>query len=377
MAASVQKALVVRKAGGELEFEEIPKPTLVRSEDSSTCTAPTLVVVTVYRCSPPPAPSARALQSTGHPRQSDGLCSEPSGHEGQARDGRATSLAALSSSRARSSASTPPASWRAWAARWQAFKPGDEVWYSGNIKRDGSFQQFQLVDWRLVSLKPKTLNWDEAAALPLTSITAYEALKEELRVQSGQSILITAGAGGVGSIATQLCKLWGLTVISTASRPETAAWTRGLGADHVVDHHKGIPQCFAEQRLPKVHCCFNTFSDRLLTGVVPVVRPFGAVCGINGDSGPDELPAIKAMFPQRISLHNEYMFGKAVHQVNEESVGKLLAEVAELVDAGKLVTTMHTKYSWRDVKKAFDYLEGRTVIGKVVMSVDENRALHP
>ena len=259
----------------------------------------------------------------------------------------------------------------------KGLKAGDEVWYAGNIHRDGSFQQFQLVDYRLVSLKPKTLSWDEAAALPLTAITAWEALREELQVQAGQSILITAGAGGVGSIATQLAKLWGLSVISTASRPETAAWTRGLGADHVVDHHKGIPQEFAAQHLPKVKYAFNTFSDSLLTGVVPVVAPFGHICGINGDATANELPAIHSLFSQRISLHHEYMFGKAVHAVNEESVGKLLQEVADLVDAGKLVTTMHTKYSWKDVKKAFEYLQGRTVIGKIVMSVDENRALHP
>jgi zinc-binding alcohol dehydrogenase family protein len=374
--ANVQKAIVLRKVGGDLEFEEIPKPTVVKSDTAplhsthsvhadvvpkphlrllsllASC-SPLDILVKVMACALNPVDmKIRRGNKSG---QSAGSVFEPRKILGFDAAGIVETV----------------------GSEVKSFKPGDEVWYAGNIKRDGSFQQFQLVDSRLVSLKPKTLNWDEAAALPLTSITAYEALKEELHVQSGQSILITAGAGGVGSIATQLAKLWGLTVISTASRPETQAWTRGLGADHVIDHHKGIPESFSEQRLPKVSCCFNTFSDSLLTGVVPVVQPFGAICGINGDSTDKELPAIRSLFQQRIALHHEYMFGKAVHGVNEESVGRLLAEVAQLVDAGKLVTTMHTKYSWKDVKKAFEYLEGRTVIGKIVMSVDENRALHP
>ena len=252
------------------------------------------------------------------------------------------------------------------------FKVGDEVYYAGNIKRDGSLQQYQLVDARLVALKPKTLSFEEAAALPLTTITAYEALKEELRVQSGKSILITAGAGGVGSIASQLAKHWGLTVITTASRPETVEWTKAHGADHVVDHKKGIAQSFKDNKLDKVDYCFNTFSDSLLPDIVQVIKPFGAVCGINGDLSEKEVKAVQSMFGRRIAFHQEAMFCKAIFGVNEQSVGDLLHEVAGLVDAGTIRTTIHTRYSWKDYAKAFDTMENRSTIGKIVVSIDEN-----
>jgi len=252
------------------------------------------------------------------------------------------------------------------------FKVGDEVYYSGNIKRDGSLQQYQLVDARLAAPKPKTLSFEEAAALPLTTITAYEALKEELRVQSGKRILITAGAGGVGSIASQLAKHWGLTVITSASRPETVAWTKGCGADSVVDHSKGIAQCFKDQQLANVDYCFNTFGEQLLPDVVPVIKPFGAVCGINGNVSDKEVAAIRSMFRSRIAYHQEFMFAKAVWGVNEQSVGDLLHEVGQLVDADTIRTTLHTRYSWKDHAKAFNTLESGSTIGKIVLTIDEN-----
>ena len=252
------------------------------------------------------------------------------------------------------------------------FKAGDAVYYAGNIRRDGSLQQYQLVDARLAAPKPTTLSFEEAAALPLTTITAYEALTEELRVQPGKSILITAGAGGVGSIASQLAKHWGLRVITSASRPETVEWTKAHGADVVVDHKKGIAQSFTDAKLDKVEYCFNTFGEQLLVDIVQVVKPFGAVCGINGDLSERELAAVRSMFPRRISFHQEYMFAKAVFAVNEQSVGDLLHEVGQLVDAGTIRSTMHTRHSWKDFATAFDTLENRSTIGKIVLSIDEN-----
>lgn len=252
------------------------------------------------------------------------------------------------------------------------FKVGDEVYYAGNIKRDGSLQQYQLVDARLAALKPTTLSFDEAAALPLCTITAYEAMKEELRVQPGKTILITAGAGGVGSIASQLAKHWGLTVITSASRAETVEWSKSLGADIVVDHKKGIAKSFEEQQLPQVDYCFNTFGEQLLPDIVPVMKPFSGVCGINGDLSDKELSVIRTMFIRRIAFHQEYMFGKAVWGVNEQSVGDLLHEVGQLVDAGTIRTTMHTRFSWKDYAKAFATLEDRSTIGKIVLTIDEN-----
>lgn len=126
------------------------------------------------------------------------------------------------------------------------FKPGDEVFYAGVINRPGSNSEFHLVDERIVGAKPKSLNFEEAAALPLTAITAYETLFDRLRVKepvpgAANAILVIGGAGGVGSIAVQLLRaLTDLTVIATASRPETIAWVKELGAHHVIDHSKPI-----------------------------------------------------------------------------------------------------------------------------------------
>ena len=253
-----------------------------------------------------------------------------------------------------------------------AFKVGDEVWWCGDLHRDGSLQQYQLVDSRLVSLKPRSLSFDEAASLPLTAITAWEALKERLNVQPGRTILITAGAGGVGSIATQLAHHWGLHVIASVGREETAAWAKAHGADLTVDHKRGIAASFRELSLPPVAYCFNTFSEALLNDIVPVMAPFGHICGINGDISAAQVPAVAACFGKALSLHYEYMFAKVSFGIDEQSVGDLLKEVAGLVDAGKLVHTMRTRYSWHDVAKAYGSLESRSAVGKIVMTVDEN-----
>ena len=128
------------------------------------------------------------------------------------------------------------------------FKPGDEVFYAGDVTRPGTNQEFHLVDERIVGPKPKSLSFAEAAALPLTAITAYESFFDRLGLDRdgadrGRSILIVGGAGGVGSIGIQLAKRAGLVVITTASRPETEAWVRELGADHVINHREPmVPQ---------------------------------------------------------------------------------------------------------------------------------------
>ena len=184
-----------------------------------------------------------------------------------------------------------------------AFQPGDEVWWAGDLTRAGTLQQFQLVDARLVSRKPRSLTFPQAASLPLCAITAYEAMKERMRVQPGKSILITAGAGGVGSIATQLAHHWGLRVIASVSRPETAAWTKAHGAQVTVDHRRGIERCFGEQGLGQVDYVLNTFSERLLTDVMPVVAPFGHVAGINSDLSAEQVPALQAMQTKTVSYH--------------------------------------------------------------------------
>jgi len=253
------------------------------------------------------------------------------------------------------------------------FKVGDEVYYSGLISRPGTFQQFHLVDYRIAALKPKSLSFEDAASLPLTTITAYEAMKEDLRVESGKTILITAGAGGVGSIAIQLAKLWGLTVIATASRPDSVAWVKDLGADHVVNHHNGIAKEFKEQNLPNVDYVFNTFGDKLINDFAPLIKPFGGVVGINGDADESCIKAITSLFPRRIAYLQEFMFGRPLFDVEPERQGALLKEVADLVDAKKIRPTSRPdqKFQWTQIHDAFKKLVDRTTIGKIVISVPQ------
>eukprot|EP01111_Echinosteliopsis_oligospora_P008843 TRINITY_DN2496_c0_g1_i1.p1 TRINITY_DN2496_c0_g1~~TRINITY_DN2496_c0_g1_i1.p1 ORF type:complete len:345 (+),score=87.31 TRINITY_DN2496_c0_g1_i1:19-1053(+) len=257
----------------------------------------------------------------------------------------------------------------------KSFKEGDEVYYSGLISRPGSFQQYQLVDFRIVALKPKTTTYEEAASLPLTSITAYEGLVEHLRVEKGKSILVVAGAGGVGSVAIQFAKIFGLHVIATASRPETQEWVKSLGADEVVDHSKGIANDFKSKNLPNVDYVFNTFGEKLCADFEPVVKPLGKVVGINGDYSEETMKALGSFFRKRIEYHQEFMFARPMYNVEPEKQGKLLEEVAQWVDQGKVKPTNRAdqKYSWKQIHEAFKKLTDRTTIGKIVLTVDENQ----
>ena len=338
---STQKAIVVRTAGGAWELANIPKPTL---------TSPTDILVKVR---------AAALNPIDY-KVTSGLF--------QGKQKGETFDAPIIAGRDAAGVVEQVGS------EVSQFKVGDEVYYAATVARPGTFQQYQLVDGRVVSKKPKTLSFEEAAALPLTTITAYEAMKELIRVESGKRILITAGAGGVGSIASQLAKHWGLTVITTASRPETVAWTKRYGADHSVDHSKGIAASFKEQQLANVDYCFNTFSDTLLPEIEPVLNPFGAVCGINGDITAKELPVLSKLMGKKVSFHQENSFLKANTGIRVESVGQLLAEVAQLVDEGKVRSTLYKSYSWHSVQQAFQVLTDRATVGKIVLTVDENGA---
>eukprot|EP01119_Soliformovum_irregulare_P023901 TRINITY_DN8444_c0_g2_i1.p1 TRINITY_DN8444_c0_g2~~TRINITY_DN8444_c0_g2_i1.p1 ORF type:complete len:343 (-),score=106.02 TRINITY_DN8444_c0_g2_i1:29-1057(-) len=255
----------------------------------------------------------------------------------------------------------------------KGFKPGDEVWYSGLISRPGSLQQYQLVDYRIISHKPKSLKFDDAASLPLTTITAYEGLKEHLRVQPGKRILIIAGAGGVGSIAIQLAKIWGLTVVATASRPESVEWCKELGADQVVNHHNGIAKEFETQKIEHVDYVFNTFDDKLINDFGPIIKPFGGIVGINGDADESCIKAITSLFVRRISYCQENMFGRPFWDVEPEKQGALLQEVADLIDAGKVRATSRPdqKFEWTQIHQAFHKLLDRSVIGKITITVPE------
>ncbi|WP_413709112.1 zinc-binding alcohol dehydrogenase family protein [Rhizobium sp. Rhizsp82] len=255
------------------------------------------------------------------------------------------------------------------------FQPGDEVFYAGSITRPGSNAGFHLVDERIVGRKPKTLDFAPAAALPLTSITAYEALFDRLKVQdavpgAARSLLIIGGAGGVGSITIQIARaLTDLTVIATASRPETQEWVKELGAHHVIDHSKPIAAQVAALGIGAPGFVFSTTNtDQHLAEIVEVIAPQGRFALIDDPKVLDIMPFKR----KAISVHWELMFTRPIFGTPDMvEQHKLLNTISELVDAGKIRTTLTDTVGTinaANLKKAHAMIETGKTRGKVVLA---------
>lgn len=254
------------------------------------------------------------------------------------------------------------------------FKVGDEVFYSGTLGRPGTNAQFHAVDERLVGAKPRSLTWAEAAALPLTSVTAWEALFDRLDVKKPvtglkPSILIIGGAGGVGSIAIQLARqLTDLEIIATASQPETQEWVRALGAHHVLDHSKPLDQELAARGLAAPGFVFcTTHTDRHLAAIVELIAPQGRFCVIDDPATLDIMPfKLKS-----ISIHWELMYTRSLFQTPDmQAQHAILNEVSRLVDAGAIRTTLSETLGTinaANLKKAHALLEAGHTKGKLVL----------
>ncbi len=222
------------------------------------------------------------------------------------------------------------------------FKPGDEVWYAGDITRPGSNSTHQLIDSRIVALKPRKLNWAEAAAMPLTALTAWEALFEHLNIQhadAGKTLLIIGGAGGVGSLAIPLAALRSeVKVIATASRPESAAWCRERGADLVVDY-RDLKGNLAKEGIDNVDyiLCLND-TDGHWQAISDLIAPLGHICTIVENSQPLDQNALKQ---KSAALHWEFMFTRSMFTTPDiAQQGEILKQMAQLLDDGKLTTTL-------------------------------------
>lgn len=248
------------------------------------------------------------------------------------------------------------------------FKPGDEVYYAGDLTRQGSNAEFQLVDERIAALKPKSLSSAQAAALPLTAITAWELLFDRLALpleDATATVLITGAAGGVGSIMVQLVKqLTQAKVIATASRPESQAWVRELGADLVIDHSSNIEEQLSEE---VSHVASLTHSDEHYESLINVLQPQGKFALIDDPESLD----IKAFKRKSISLHWEFMYTRSMFQTEDmNKQGELLKQVAELVDQNKIKTTLGRnlgKISADNLKQAHQMIETKQTIGKLVL----------
>ncbi|MEM5386078.1 zinc-binding alcohol dehydrogenase family protein [Paraburkholderia phymatum] len=256
------------------------------------------------------------------------------------------------------------------------FKAGDPVFYAGSITRPGANSEFHLVDERIVGRKPASLDFTQAAALPLTAITAWEALFDRLGVSpqgsdAGKSVLIIGGAGGVGSIGIQLAKqLAKLTVIATASRPESAKWARGLGADHIVDHFGDMPAQLKQLGFEQVDyvLMFND-TDRHFPAAAAVIKPQGGIATIVENAKPVPVELLKA---KSAAFHWEFMFTRSMFGTPDMiEQHKLLTEVARLIDAGTLRTTVGEhlgKIDAQNLRRAHKLLEEGRAIGKLVLS---------
>ncbi len=254
------------------------------------------------------------------------------------------------------------------------FRPGDRVWYAGSIDRPGSNAELQLVDERIVGRMPKTLDFAQAAALPLTSMTAWELLFDRLQIARGNAptsehLLIIGAAGGVGSIMVQLAKrLTGLAVIGTASRPQTQDWLRKLGVDHVVDHGKPLTEELHRIGVPNIEYIASlTHTDTHFEQAVEALAPQGRF-GLIDDPEPIDVRLLKR---KSASLHWELMFTRAVFQTADMiEQHRILTEVARMVDEGLIRTTVAEHYGRIDavnLKRAHALIESGRSIGKIVL----------
>ena len=252
------------------------------------------------------------------------------------------------------------------------FEPGDEVYYAGSIDRPGSYAEFQCVDERIVGKKPERLGFAAAAALPLTTITAWEMLFDRLRVDqsTNETLLILGGAGGVGSIAIQLAKqLTNLNIIATASRAETQDWCYRMGAHHVIDHGKPL----ATQVKAIVHGGIKyalalTRMEDHFEELIEAMAPQSAMALIENPAGPIDITKLK---PKSISLHWEFMFTRSRYQTPDMGEqGRLLNQVADLVDAGRLQSTLQADLGTinaANMRRAHALVESGKTIGKIVL----------
>jgi zinc-binding alcohol dehydrogenase family protein len=245
------------------------------------------------------------------------------------------------------------------------FSVGDPVYYAGDVTRPGCDSEFHLVDERIVGRKPKSLDFAQAAAIPLTAITAWECFFDRLKVQSGKTILIIGGAGGVGSIGIQIAKIAGLKVIATASRAESVAWVKAMGADEVVNHREGLA---SQIKKPVDYIAVFNDIDGHWAAIGELIAPQGGIVSIVGNLKPLAMDAIRA---KSATLCWELMFTRARFQTPDMiEQHRLLNQVADWLDAGRLKGTLRetlTPINAANLRAAHARLESGTTIGKLVL----------
>ncbi|WP_270936998.1 zinc-binding alcohol dehydrogenase family protein [Falsiroseomonas oryzae] len=254
------------------------------------------------------------------------------------------------------------------------FRAGDAVFYAGSIARPGTNAELHLVDERIVGPKPRNLSFAEAAAVPLTAITAWEALFDRLRIPRGglarpEAVLVIGGAGGVGSMAVQLLRqLTGFTVVATASRPETQDWARRMGAHHVVDHAGSVLAQLRALNLIVPYVFVTTHTEAHWPAVCEILSPQGAVCLIDDPATPPDIRLLKV---KAASVHWELMFTRPMFDTPDvEDQHRILEQVSRMLEAGTLRSTLTEQLgavNAANLRRAHTALESGHARGKLVL----------
>ena len=252
------------------------------------------------------------------------------------------------------------------------FKVGDEVYGAGDSTRPGSYAEYLAIDERIIGRKPKSLSFEQAAAIPLTALTAWEGMFEMIDVQRGEAdiprtVLIVGGAGGVGSVAIQLAKqVADMHVVATASRPASTERCRQLGADAVINHNEDFAPQLEAVGLSGVEYIFTTAPLNNFAQLVASLKPLGKISCILPSPDLD----VTGLFPLRGTLAFELMFTRPRFGVEPEKQGQILNRVADLLDGGQVVTTLTQVMSWADVQEAHRAIETTHSLGKMVLRIE-------
>ena len=253
------------------------------------------------------------------------------------------------------------------------FRPGDEVFYAGDITRPGTNAELHAVDERIVGRKPNSLSFSEAAGMPLTSITAWEILFDSFGLKEGEgqgdALLIVGGAGGVGSVLIQLAKqLTNLKVIATASRDDTRDWVKKMGADYVVNHRQALDEEMKSLGISPKYVAALTHTDQHFDAIVELIKPRGHIALIDDPQSLD----ISSIKPKALSLSWEFMFARSMFQTHDmDAQHKLLNRVSDLLDNGTLLSTVNKQggpLTVENLRAAHEFQESESAIGKTVLS---------
>ena len=251
-------------------------------------------------------------------------------------------------------------------AEVRRFKAGDEVYASGNVSRQGSYAEYVAIDERIVGRKPKSLSFEEAAAVPLVAVTAWEAMVEEMGVGEGQgagrTLLVLGGAGGVGSMAIQIAgKVLKLRVVATASRPESSDYCWKAGADAVADHSKDL----APQVPEGAHFVLSCAEKPDWKALGQILKPFGRICCILPAKDAD----LTGLFQKRGTVSFELMFARAGFDAEPERQGAILDRVADLLDQKVLKSPVRRVLDWSEFRAAHEAIDTAQTLGKIVLRV--------